>query len=84
MGHTGQEMGARGIVATAQCPWHLSRGLALNYLSHLLGHVGITEEFVVLPIIKMKVRTVFDNLLRLIVGALGGPSNGGLIMGALP
>jgi hypothetical protein len=64
--------------------WYLSRGLALDYLSHVLGHVRVAEEFIVLPIIKMKVRTIFTNLLRLIVGVLGWPSDGGLITRAFP
>jgi hypothetical protein len=61
----------------------LSGGLTLDYLSHVFGHIRVAEEFIVLPIIKMERGTVFYNPLWLVAGALGGPSDGGLIMGAL-
>jgi hypothetical protein len=62
----------------------LGRGLTLDYLSHGLWLVRVTEELFVLPIIKIEIELISSTPLGLLMRALGGPGNGGLIVGVFP
>jgi hypothetical protein len=62
----------------------LGGGLTLNYPSHGLWLIGVTEELIVLPIIEVEIGAISLTPFWLLMGALGGPSDGGLITGALP
>jgi hypothetical protein len=53
--------------------------LTLNYSSHIFG---VAEELIVLPIIEEEVLTLSS--FRLLIGAPGGPSDGGLVARAFP
>jgi hypothetical protein len=60
----------------------LGRGLTLNCPSHGLWLIGVAEELVVLPIIEEEIGALSS--FWFLVGVLGGPSNGGLIVRVLP
>jgi hypothetical protein len=60
----------------------LVRGLTLDCPSHGLWLIGVTEELVILPVIEEEIGAL--SWFWFLVGALGGPSDGGLIVRALP
>jgi hypothetical protein len=60
----------------------LGRGLTLNYPSHVLWLIRVTEELIILPIIEEEIGVISS--FWFLLGALGGPSDGGLIVRVLP
>jgi hypothetical protein len=62
----------------------LGRGLTLDYPSHGLWLIGVTEELLVLPVVEVEIGAISSTPFWLLTGVLGGPSNRGLIAGALP
>jgi hypothetical protein len=67
-----------------QVPQEVGRGLTLDYPSHGLWLVGVTEELLVLPIIEVEIGVISSTQSWLLTGALGEPGDRGLIAGALP
>jgi hypothetical protein len=60
----------------------LGGGLTLDYPSHVLWLIRVAEELIVLPVIEEEIGVISS--FWFLLGALGGPSDGGLIARALP
>jgi hypothetical protein len=60
----------------------LGGGLTLNDLSHVLWLIGVAEELVVLPVVEEEIGVISP--FWFLLGVPGGPSDGGLIVRALP
>jgi hypothetical protein len=60
----------------------LGGGLTLDDPSHVLWPIGVAEEFIILPVIEEEIWVISS--FQFLLGVLGRPSNGGLIMRVLP
>jgi hypothetical protein len=60
----------------------LGRGLTLDDPSHVLWLIRVTEEFIILPVVEEEIGVTSS--FWFLLGAPGGPSDGGLIARALP
>jgi hypothetical protein len=60
----------------------LGRGLTLDDPSHGFWLIRVTEKLIILPIVEEEIEAL--SLFWFLIGALGGPSDGGLITRVLP